>query len=350
MGNFPLGWFAHPHLSQKHGAVPHHALYRRLWVKRAAFLLLFGALCLGLYRQFHPPSAWAILVEGEPAALVARKQVAQQILSSILRTQAGAFVSQARFRQKVAIEEVRPPDGNILGRWKAQQQVSRRLSVVIPASWMMVEGKELVALPSRSEAEQCLRAVVWHYLPRGARLVGEPKFKETIDFREEMVSPAKAREIVVSREEGIKRLLAPSVPPTEYLIRRGDTASGIAARFKVSLEDLRAANPDLNLERLRPGEKIVVAGGRPPVTVVFRAWQTSTREIPFWTEFVPSASLAPGEKKTLRAGRPGKQIVRSLITYVNGKETSRISRAGEVVAGPSPARIAVGVKKRDSRE
>jgi len=350
MGNSPLGWFAYPHLSQKDGTVPYHALYRRLWIERVAFLLLFGALCLGLYRQFRPPTAWAILVEDKPVALVARREVAQQILSSILRSQAGAFLSRARFRQKIAIEEVRPPDGDILGRWKAQQQVSRWLSVVIPASWVVVEGKELFALPSRSEAEQCLRAVVRHYLPRGARLVGEPKFKEAIDFREEMVSSDKAREIVVSREEGIKRLIAPSVPPTEYLIRRGDTASGIAARFKVSLEDLKAANPELNLERLRPDEKIVVAGGRPPVTVVFRAWQTSTREIPYWTEFVPSTSLAPGEKKTLRAGRPGKQIIRSLITYTNGKETSRISRAGEVVAGPSPARVEVGVKKRDSKE
>ncbi len=324
--------------------------YRRLWIERAAFILLFAALALSLYRQFVPRSAWAIVVEGEPAAIVSSRRIAEQILAAFLREQAGAFASQARFRPAVRLEEIGPGEGRVLNRWKAQEQLRQRLTVIIPACWLVVDGARFLALPSRAEAETCLHNIVQHYLPKGAQLVGEPRFREKVELLEEPLSPATAKGLLVFRPEAEKRLLAPSVPPKEYVVRRGQTASAIASRFKVSLQDLQTANPELDLNRLREGEQIVVAGGRPALTVIFRAREAKAREIPFWTEYVPTKDLAPGERKVLRQGRPGKQVMRSLVTYMNGKEVDRLSRAGEIVAEPVPARIAIGAKSRPAEE
>ena len=321
-----------------------------MWVERIGFLLLLAVLGWALYRQIHPSSAWAILVDGRPAAQVSSRRAAKEVFDSILRNQAGEFSSRARFQQAVSIERVSPPVGPFLTQWKAQEEVGRRVNTIIPACWLVIGGKPLFPLLSRTEAEKALRALAQHYLPRGAQLVGEPKFKEGIDFREEAISPARARHILVSQQEAIERLTAPAVAPTEYLIRQGDTGTAIAARYKVGLDDLKRANSEVDLDRLRPGDSIVVAGGRPLLTVVYRIRDITTTEIPYWTEFVPDSSLSPGEREVLQKGEPGKQIIQSLVTYANAKEISRTSRAGKIVKGPVPSRVAVGSTKEQAPE
>jgi len=44
--------------------------------------------------------------------------------------------------------------------------------------------------------------------------------------------------------------------PQTYVIKPGDTLSGIATKFKVKLSELKAANPNLDPRRLMPGQKI----------------------------------------------------------------------------------------------
>lgn len=124
-------------------------------------------------------------------------------------------------------------------------------------------------------------------------------------------------------------------------MRRGETASLIAARYRVRMSDLKTANPDLNLDRLRAGDSIVVAGGLPPLTVIAHARESGTRDIPFWVEKIPDPQLSKGETRLIKKGQPGKQELLSLVTYVNGKELNRTSSAGKILSGPVPEQIAV---------
>jgi hypothetical protein len=52
---------------------------------------------------------------------------------------------------------------------------------------------------------------------------------------------------------------APEPTPTTYAVKSGDTLSGIAAKYKVTVDDLLAANPDLkDPNQLQIGDKIVI--------------------------------------------------------------------------------------------
>jgi LysM repeat protein len=52
---------------------------------------------------------------------------------------------------------------------------------------------------------------------------------------------------------------SPAPSGTTYVVRRGDTMTGIAKHFKVSLAALRAANPDVTNPRLlQIGHKLVI--------------------------------------------------------------------------------------------
>jgi len=52
-----------------------------------------------------------------------------------------------------------------------------------------------------------------------------------------------------------------SSTPASYTVQHGDTLSGIAARFGVSLAALEAANPNINPNLIYPGDRLVIPGG-----------------------------------------------------------------------------------------
>ena len=53
----------------------------------------------------------------------------------------------------------------------------------------------------------------------------------------------------------------PTTPPISshaYVLGVGDTAASVAVRYGVSLNALKAANPDVDFRRLKPGDAIQV--------------------------------------------------------------------------------------------
>ncbi|MEN9219935.1 MAG: LysM peptidoglycan-binding domain-containing protein [Thermostichales cyanobacterium GMQP_bins_62] len=61
----------------------------------------------------------------------------------------------------------------------------------------------------------------------------------------------------------------PATPPqtaTTHTIRAGETLGSIASRYGISLQDLQAANPQVNSQRLRVGQRLTIPGSlRTPV-------------------------------------------------------------------------------------
>jgi LysM repeat protein len=57
----------------------------------------------------------------------------------------------------------------------------------------------------------------------------------------------------------------PTATPFVYIVERGDTLSGIAEKFNVSLDALRAANPDLKTSILSIGQTILIPDPSAPL-------------------------------------------------------------------------------------
>ncbi len=99
-------------------------------------------------------------------------------------------------------------------------------------------------------------------------------------------------------------------------VREGDTASAIAARLEVSVEDLARANDGVNLEHLAVGAHLHVPVSTTShrvregetLTRIARHYAVSVDDLRRWNPDVEPRALRPGTELSVRPGRPSESV------------------------------------------
>jgi LysM repeat protein len=121
--------------------------------------------------------------------------------------------------------------------------------------------------------------------------------------------------------EGSRRSSRSSAPPPipwhEHTVVSGEVVSGIAARYGVSLDDVRRWNPSLNIDRIRPGQvvRLQVAGRasrevrhtvreRETLSAIAVRHNVTVSEIEAWNPRINPNRIRPGQEILLRLRGP----------------------------------------------
>lgn len=116
-----------------------------------------------------------------------------------------------------------------------------------------------------------------------------------------------------------------------YVVSRGDTGHRIARRFALRLSELAALNPDVDLERLRPGQRLVVGHGfrhahrvlpGEGLHAIATRWEVDVRLLRAWNDLASTESPDAGDELVIyseRATPPSASVGRpSRGTLENG--------------------------------
>ena len=114
-------------------------------------------------------------------------------------------------------------------------------------------------------------------------------------------------------------------------MKEGDTIWDIAYKHDMTISEIEKMNPDVNMESIYPGDKLVFSELDPIVDVKIVQLVTSTREIPYETVEKKSSKLTIGTTKVKQKGKNGKKKVTELITTVNGKTTKTEVKKSKVL-------------------
>lgn len=296
------------------------ALVRQVRLYRTLALCLAGLLVIGggaFFYLRHQGQPMTILVDGRPVGTVRNATTANHLISAVEQAKLGpAFASTEPIRlQKVRMERAaagaaQDPDAAV------QARLTQALTLKVRASVILVNGVPSLGLPTLDEATRTLQVVKdhWANLPPAAPPQGSPTFVQRVSVEKRAISTDKLR----STPEAAAAYFWTPPPAKNYVVRPGDLGSRIAARNHISLTELITANPNVNLNRLHPGDVLHVQKVPQVLTVRLRKVVVTEEKVQ------PHAPAAVA----------GRERVTYLVTYLNGQEVGREAQSVQIIERP----------------
>lgn len=237
--------------------------------------------------------------------------------------------------EKMYIKQIKLA-GPVLSGDKLKEAISDAMASKATGTEVVVDGKTLLVMNSRQEAERLLNELKAPY----ATPEGMTRFAEDVRLVDAIIEKSKA----VSVAEAMEMIKSGARKAIPYQIKQGDTLWGIASGQGIPVDQLLALNPGLTPGRIKPGETLKLSWTEYLINVETVLTKVSTETMEFPVEEKKDSSLLLGEKRVLATGRNGKKEVTYQIVLRNGTEADRRELSEVVVDKPEPKVVVTGTR------
>ncbi len=284
--------------------------------------------------------ARVIKVDGEIAALVANKKAADQVSSRLLKEGKQDLPGQASFFQQWGDDSWPIGDREVLSVSEAIELLRPRLSVLVSAAAIEVDGREVVVIATEELAGRVRDEVKRKYVGEDdAPLLEPPKFRQDVRIAE-VSRPPDA--ILTDLGTAVERLTKSGTTDKIYVVKTGDWPAKIAHNHGMSLAKLKELNPGVASRILYPGDKLKVSAATVALTVVTVKEEIIIKQLPPETREIHTPTLPKGQREVASEGKPGKKKVWYKVVYENDKAISREPIRGIILEEPQAKRVLVG--------
>ena len=273
---------------------------------------------------------YSIMVNDYPVAIVANAEDAQKAVEGYISEQNKAVEQEVYVSQRLDITEDKLTEEQTEFQTvdEAKALLAARVTPIVNASAIMVNGKKQVTVGSKEVADSVLERVKNHYVPNDSTLeVLDVKFRNKVEVASAWAS---VKEVETADEAANYLVNGTNDTIATHKIVEGENAWAIAIHYGVSTAELAAANPDIDLEKLKIDQKIKLVSSKPMIEVVTVLQKVSVNTIPYKTVYATDRSAPAGSQTVAQKGQNGKEEVTLQLVRVNGNEVNR-SRLNTVV-------------------
>ncbi|PKM87961.1 MAG: hypothetical protein CVU85_04860 [Firmicutes bacterium HGW-Firmicutes-10] len=210
-----------------------------------------------------------------------------------------------------------------------------------------VDGEVWFVLESKDEIHRMLQVYKNKYMKNidENAQVRSIQFEQDIEINEIEVKD----EVFVSVKEAEAMINENEDEAVYHTVVPGDSFWMIAKESEVPLAKLIEYNPDMNPERIWPGNKIMFKPADPKLDIIVQFQNTMIEPVEFLTEYIQDNSLYASQRVTTKNGVEGEKRVTYDITMKNGYPTAIEVLNEEVLVEPVTRVVRVGTKRTLTR-
>ena len=338
-------WKVFREWSRIHGRRAAHLIHNAAAGNRAtgpiSFLAGSAALAVALTLTALYSPSYAVTVDGEQVGVVADQEVVAQAIQEV-EAEGSSLLGydyqvegDIQYQFEVSLRSDLSQQSDIQDYFFTQlDEVSGELRMY----QVSVDGATVGVIKNEEDLNQLLDNMKAKYTTENTV---SAEFLDTVT-----VEPVYTADTVLTVEEMEQALQASSNGSTTYTVVQGDTFNAIAYANDMSVSDLKALNPNVDINRLMVGDVLNVKELTPVLSVQTVDNITYTESIECPVETREDSSMYKGETKIITQGVEGEAQVNATVTYVNGQETERVINSSVTVREPTTTVKAVGTKEK----
>ncbi len=211
-----------------------------------------------------------------------------------------------------------------------------------PAYQLMVNGEKWFTVSNKDSLEKILDEYKKSYLvniDKKAR-VKKIAFSQKLEIVEVEVKP----EEIVTLKAAKERVYALETEAVGIEIKKGDNFWNLSKAYNITADQLEILNPDVDPDKIFPGDKLIVKAVNPVLDVIVELENTVVESIPFKNEYRKVNTLLKNQKKIIKEGIEGLKEVSYNITLCNGYQNSLEVKTEKVLKEPANAIIQLGTR------
>ena len=285
--------------------------------------------------------AYVVSVDGVALGAVSEPSVFEDVVDRVEARATSILGYDYTLDSVVTYEKALVERGSLPSEAGFETYLFNQIGEVMKSYVLKVDGEFIGASRDKAELEAMLEELKAPYMTENTV---EADFTSNVVITHEY-TPSDVRQDLDEMEA---ILTENTSGQTVYEVQKGDTFMALAFANDMTMSELEALNPGIDINRLYIGQLLNIKEEIPFLSVQTVEEITYNEAIACPVEEVPDDSMYQGASRVLDAGVEGQALVTAQVTYVNGYERERNVIETQVLSEPTTKVVAVGTKVRPS--
>ncbi len=293
--------------------------------------------------------AYAVYFGEKNIGIVRGKEEVSGLVDKFQREISDTYDIDAVIKEKLDFKETHAKDTELSTVKELKENIKSKLTFLVNGYVILADGRELGVLKTKEEAEEVIDRFKEPYIEKEEEdkkesqntEVKEMKILENVDILKKDVAFSKIKNV----EDVLKFIQTGDEKTETHIVEAGESLTTISRAYEVDLEDIIEANPDLEPDKVYPGDEINLKVPNPMLTVATVEEIKHVEDIDYETKVEKDDSMYKTEKKVKAKGSLGKNEILERIIKHNGKIVKKEVLAENVIEKPVEEVVVKGTKE-----